>query len=53
MAFLIWCEDHGNAKGTREMSVQGVRRDKAALSSGCEPHPANRSSRKQSEESWR
>ena len=23
------------------MSVQGVRRDKAALSSGCKPHPAN------------
>jgi hypothetical protein len=22
------------------MSVPGVRRDKAALSSGCEPHPA-------------
>src|SRR5258708_28250583 len=24
----------------QSMSVQGVRRDKAALSSGCEPHPA-------------
>jgi hypothetical protein len=23
------------------MSVHGVRRDKAALSSGCESHPAN------------
>ena len=23
------------------MSVRGVRRDKAALSSGCKPHPAN------------
>jgi hypothetical protein len=23
------------------MSAEGVRRDKAALSSGCEPHPAN------------
>jgi DNA primase len=31
----------------------GVRRDKAALSSGCEAHPAIRSSRKQSEQSWR
>jgi hypothetical protein len=27
------------------MSVPGVRRDKAALSSGCKPHPAKRSSR--------
>jgi NRAMP (natural resistance-associated macrophage protein)-like metal ion transporter len=33
--------------------VMGVRRDKAALSSGCKPHPAIRSSRKQSEQSWR
>ncbi len=30
-----------------------VRREKAALSSGCEPHPAKRSSRKQPEQSWR
>jgi phage terminase large subunit-like protein len=29
----------------------GVRRDKAALSSGCKPHPAIRSCRKQSEQS--
>ena len=35
------------------MSELDVRRDKAALSSGCEPHPATRSSRKQSEQSWR
>ena len=35
------------------MSLSGVRRDKAALSSGCKPHPAIRSSRKQSEQSWR
>ena len=28
------------------MTAKGVRRDKAALSSGCEAHPANRSSRK-------
>ena len=34
-------------------TVVGVRRDKAALSSGCKPHPAIRSSRKQSEQSWR
>ena len=30
-----------------------VRRGKAALSSGCKPRPANRSSRKQPEQSWR
>jgi len=35
------------------MAGMGVRRDKAALSSGCKPHPAIRSSRKQSEQSWR
>src|ERR1700745_3338997 len=35
------------------MTAQGVRRDKAALSSGCKAHPAIRSSRKQSEQSWR
>jgi len=35
------------------MTVIGVRRDKAALSSGCKAHPAIRSSRKQSEQSWR
>jgi hypothetical protein len=34
-------------------TVSGVRRDKAALSSGCKSHPAIRSSRKQSEQSWR
>jgi hypothetical protein len=37
----------------RQMSAIGVRRDKAALSSGCKPHPAIRSSRKRSEQSWR
>src|SRR5215469_16254052 len=31
----------------------GVRRGKAALSSGCKAHPAIRSRRKQSEPSWR
>src|SRR5580692_933094 len=31
----------------------GVRRDKAALSSGCKPHPAIRSSQKQPEQAWR
>jgi transposase len=35
------------------MAAIGVRRDKAALSSGCKAHPAIRSSRKQSEQSWR
>ena len=37
----------------RSMAGFGVRRDKAALSSGCKAHPAIRSSRKQSEQSWR
>ena len=37
----------------RSMTGFGVRRDKAALSSGCKAHPAIRSSRKQSEQSWR
>ena len=35
------------------MAAIGVRREKAALSSGCKAHPAIRSSRKQSEQSWR
>jgi len=35
------------------MTGFGVRRDKAALSSGCKAHPAIRSGRKQSEQSWR
>jgi hypothetical protein len=35
------------------MSAIHVRRDKAALSSGCKPHPAIRSSRKQPEQAWR
>jgi len=35
------------------MAGNGVRREKAALSSGCKAHPAIRSSRKQSEQSWR
>jgi hypothetical protein len=35
------------------MTAFGVRRDKAALSSGCKAHPAIRSGRKQSEQSWR
>jgi site-specific DNA recombinase len=34
-------------------TLMGVRRDKAALSSGCEAHPAIRSSRKQPEQAWR
>ena len=36
-----------------QMTEMGVRRDKAALSSGCKPHPAIRSSRKQPEQAWR
>jgi hypothetical protein len=35
------------------MSLHGVRRDKAALSSGVQIPPGNRSSRKQPEQSWR
>jgi len=35
------------------MTAIGVRRGKAALSSGCESHPANSSSRKQPEQLWR
>src|ERR1700726_2517659 len=35
-----------------ECLAMGVRRDKAALSSGCKPHPAIRSSRKQPEQAW-
>jgi len=37
----------------RQLTEIGVRRDKAALSSGCKAHPAIRSRRKQSEQSWR
>ena len=36
-----------------QMSALYVRRDKAALSSGCKAHPAIRSSRKQPEQAWR
>src|SRR4029077_8771883 len=36
-----------------ERTALGVRRDKAALSSGCKPHPAIHSSRKQPEQAWR
>ncbi|MGA7326730.1 MAG: hypothetical protein WBX25_20120 [Rhodomicrobium sp.] len=36
--------------GVRYMAVIGVRRAKAALSSGCKSHPAHRSSRKQPEQ---
>ena len=50
-------EPFPNAAGTsnfsRSMPVLGVRRAKAALSGGCKAHPAIRSSRKQSEQSWR
>ena len=34
-----------HASPSRRTSAMGVRRDKAALSSGCKPHPAIRSSR--------
>ena len=35
------------------MTASRVRRDKAALSSGCEPHPATAPAGKQPEQSWR
>ena len=38
---------------TAWMAAFHVRRDKAALSSGCKAHPAIRSRWKQSEQSWR
>jgi hypothetical protein len=41
------------ASRSKRMTGLGVRREKAALSSGCKAHPAIRSSRKQSEQSWR
>jgi hypothetical protein len=43
----------GSGKADWVTTVTGVRREKAALSSGCKAHPANRSSRKQPEQSWR
>jgi len=49
-------KDELDARGITSKSwttASGVRRAKAALSSGCKPHPAIRSSRKQSEQSWR
>jgi hypothetical protein len=33
-------------------SAVGVRRDKAAFSSGCKPPPGNRSGRKHPEQPW-
>jgi hypothetical protein len=43
----------GAARSSVEGPVMGVRRDKAALSSGCKAHPAIRSRRKQPEQAWR
>ena len=43
----------GGSIAVPRMAGFGVRREKAALSGGCKPHPAIRSSRKQSEQSWR
>ena len=37
---IIWTETTKPSRRYRGMSVHGVRRDKAALSSGCKPHPA-------------
>jgi hypothetical protein len=42
-----------HSDGSRRRSAIHVRRDKAALSGGCKAHPAIRSRRKQSEQSWR
>ena len=33
--------DSGRSLGSRRMTADGVRRGKAALSSGCKAHPAN------------
>src|SRR5262249_29682781 len=49
--FLASSEPGGACVSLR--TAMGVRREKAALSSGCKAHPANRSSRKQPEQSWR
>jgi hypothetical protein len=38
---------------SQRTTALGVRRDKVALSSGWKAHPAIRSRRKQSEQSWR
>jgi hypothetical protein len=43
----------GQPMVTERMTASHVRREKAALSSGCKAHPAIRSRRKQSEQSWR
>jgi hypothetical protein len=46
----------GRAEPSRRgysMAAFHVRRDKAALSSGCKAHPAIRSIRKQPEQAWR
>jgi hypothetical protein len=48
----LWV-DHASSFRRAQMAGFGVRREKAALSSGCKAHPAIRSSRKQSEQSWR
>ena len=45
-------DSNGSIMAVR-MAEIGVRREKAALSSGCEAHPAIRSSRKRSEQAWR
>ena len=49
---LLRVEPRGST-AVRQTAAFGVRREKAALSSGCKPHPATRSSRKRSEQSWR
>src|SRR5215831_5942948 len=45
--------DRWHEAASRTVTAVGVRRDKAALSSGCKSHPAKRSSRKQPEQLWR
>jgi acetate kinase len=49
-ALMDWIEERS---GRDAVTAMGVRRDKAALSSGCKPHPAIRSRRKQPEQAWR
>src|ERR1700726_1305407 len=53
---ILDTKDASFVSGTQQFNTttsMGVRRDKAALSSGCEAHPAIRSSRKQPEQAWR
>ncbi len=45
--------DRAVSVGLVTMTGMGVRRERRRFSSGCEAHPAIRSSRKQPEQAWR